>query len=227
MFAAPEPVAQYGPYPPPGMVAMPVQPAYPAPRPAQPVHAADMGPLAPVDRTLAVLFCFFGGVAYTLPTHPTSSDAASTPNCIIKLTTGFDCPGCGGTRAFFYLMHGNVLAAARSHLLLVFAPPYLVYMYVAWAAGAMFNWKLPPFGPLRGRSPCSCCLAGVQDPAQPALGAVHLALRLTFGHSGRAGPSRAPRRDAVESQRPLSIMPRATACGQTPGARPPSPLGEQ
>jgi hypothetical protein len=96
---------------------------------------------------LAVLFCFATGVAYTLLTHPTSSDAASTPNCIIKLTTGFDCPGCGGTRAFYYLMHGNVLAAARSHLILVFAAPYLLYMYVAWAGGMMFRWKLPALRP--------------------------------------------------------------------------------
>jgi hypothetical protein len=145
MFAAPEPVAQYGPYPP-GMVAMPVQPAYPDDRLGRfMLQTWDRSPrwAAP----LAVLFCFFGGVAYTLLTHPTSSGAASTPNCIIKLTTGFDCPGCGGTRAFYYLMHGNVLAAARSHLVLVFAAPYLVYMYVAWAAGAMLNWKVPTFRP--------------------------------------------------------------------------------
>ena len=90
-----------------------------------------------------VLFCFASGVAYTLATHPTSSDAASTPNCIIKLTTGFDCPGCGGTRAFFYLLHGDIPAAARSHILLVFAFPYLVYMYIAWAVGLMFNKRLP------------------------------------------------------------------------------------
>ena len=148
-FAAPEPYPQNGPYPPPGMVAMSVQPAYPA----YPDDRFGRFMLRTWDRSprwaapLAVLVCFFGGVAYTLLTHPTSSDAASTPNCIIKLTTGFDCPGCGGTRAFYYLMHGNVLAAARSHLVLVFAAPYLVYMYVAWAAGAMLNWKLPALRP--------------------------------------------------------------------------------
>lgn len=92
---------------------------------------------------LAVLFCFAGGMAYTLLTHPTATDAASTPNCLIKLTTGFDCPGCGGTRAFWYLMHGNLPAAARNHLLVVFAAPYLLYMYVAWAAGKIFGWRLP------------------------------------------------------------------------------------
>ncbi len=92
---------------------------------------------------LAVLMCFGGAVAYTFLTHPTSADAASSPNCIIKLTTGFDCPGCGGTRAFYYLLHGNIPAAARSHILAVFAAPYLVYMYIAWAGNLAFGWKLP------------------------------------------------------------------------------------
>jgi hypothetical protein len=140
-------------YPPPGTYpSTGTYPAYPA-YPAYPDDRFGRFMLRTWDRSprwaapLAVLFCFFGGVAYTLLTHPTSSDAASTPNCIIKLTTGFDCPGCGGTRAFYYLMHGNVLAAARSHLVLVFAAPYLVYMYVAWAAGAMFSWRLPVLRP--------------------------------------------------------------------------------
>jgi len=96
---------------------------------------------------LAVLFCFAGGVAYTLATHPTSSDAASVPHCIVKLTTGFDCPGCGGTRAFFYLMHGNLLAAARSNLILVFAAPYLAYMYLTWTAGLVSRRQLPALRP--------------------------------------------------------------------------------
>src|SRR5947209_2229629 len=63
---------------------------------------------------LAILTCFSGGVAYTLAVRPAGSDAFSSPSCLIKLTTGFDCPGCGGTRAFWYLLHGDVPAAARS-----------------------------------------------------------------------------------------------------------------
>lgn len=92
---------------------------------------------------LLVLTCFGGAVLYTLATHPTSADAASSPTCIIKMTTGFDCPGCGGTRAFYYLLHGDVPAAARNHILAVFAAPYLFYMFIAWAGGMAFGWKLP------------------------------------------------------------------------------------
>ena len=92
---------------------------------------------------LAVLVCFLGAATTVWVMNPTGGGAFDGPTCIIKMTTGFDCPGCGGTRAFFYLLHGNIPAAARSHILLIFAFPYLAYMYVAWAVGLMFNKRLP------------------------------------------------------------------------------------
>lgn len=88
--------------------------------------------------------CFAGGVAYTLASNPTDANAAASPTCLVKLTTGFDCPGCGGTRAFWYVLHGNIPAAARSHLLAVFAAPFLAYVYVVWAARVIFKKHLPP-----------------------------------------------------------------------------------
>ena len=88
---------------------------------------------------LAVLVCFAGGLVYVF-----GSNAFSSPTCIVKLTTGFDCPGCGGTRAAYYLIHGNIPAAARSHLMAVFAAPFLAYMYVAWAVNLVSNGKRLP-----------------------------------------------------------------------------------
>ncbi len=87
--------------------------------------------------------CFLGGVGYTLASNPTDASAADSPTCLVKLTTGFDCPGCGGTRAFWYLLHGNVPAAARSHILAVFAAPVLVYMWITWTARVAFGRQLP------------------------------------------------------------------------------------
>jgi hypothetical protein len=92
---------------------------------------------------LAVLGCIGGAVGYTLITNPTDSAADAPPTCILKLTTGLDCPGCGGTRAAWYLLHGDIAAAARHHLLFVFAVPFVLYLYVAWAAQRAFGWKLP------------------------------------------------------------------------------------
>jgi hypothetical protein len=91
----------------------------------------------------AILVCFASGIAYTLAAHPNEIPATANPTCLVKLTTGFDCPGCGGTRAFWYLLHGNVPAAARSHMVAVFAAPFLIYLYVAWAANLVFKRKLP------------------------------------------------------------------------------------
>jgi hypothetical protein len=92
----------------------------------------------------AVLTCMAGAVGYTLISNPTGAGADSVPTCLVKYTTGFDCPGCGGTRAAWFLLHGDLPAAARHHLLFVFAVPFLLYLYVAWAGRAMFGWRLPP-----------------------------------------------------------------------------------
>lgn len=95
--------------------------------------------LAPV----AILACFAGAAAYVTVRDPTEAGATDVTTCLAKLTTGFDCPGCGGTRAFFYLINGQIPAAARHHLLFVFAVPFLVYLYVAWAGQRVFGWRLP------------------------------------------------------------------------------------
>jgi Protein of unknown function (DUF2752) len=81
--------------------------------------------------------------AFVLWSNPTDASADAQPTCLVKMTTGFDCPGCGGTRAMWYLLHGDLPAAAHHHIIAVFAAPFLVYAYVAWAAGVMFNRRLP------------------------------------------------------------------------------------
>ena len=91
----------------------------------------------------AMLACMGAALTYTELSGPTSAGAADPPSCLLKYTTGFVCPGCGGTRAAFYLMHGDLPAAARHHALFVFVVPFLLYMYVAWAGRRVFGWKLP------------------------------------------------------------------------------------
>jgi hypothetical protein len=91
----------------------------------------------------ASLLCIASALGYTIITDPANTEAGAAPSCLVKLTTGFDCPGCGGTRAAWYLMHGDVASAARHHLVFVFAVPFLLYAYVAWAANKAFGWKIP------------------------------------------------------------------------------------
>jgi hypothetical protein len=91
---------------------------------------------------LAVLACVGGAAAYVTAHEPVDG-ASDATTCLLKFTTGFDCPGCGGTRAFYFLINANLPEAARHHLMLVFAVPFLIYAYVAWAGNRVFRWRLP------------------------------------------------------------------------------------
>ncbi|MFC7550802.1 DUF2752 domain-containing protein [Plantactinospora sp. GCM10030261] len=92
---------------------------------------------------LAALGCIGAAMGYTLLSNPTVSAPDAAPTCLLKLTTGLDCPGCGGTRAMWYLLHGDLPAAARHHLVWVFVLPFLIYLYVAWAVERVWGRQLP------------------------------------------------------------------------------------
>lgn len=98
--------------------------------------------LAPV--ALAACFAVAGG--FVLATNPTNDLGPST--CAFKLVTGFACPGCGGTRAFYFFLTLDIPEAARNHAIAVFAAPFLIYLYVSWAQRRVFpkmRRKLPKF----------------------------------------------------------------------------------
>ena len=97
----------------------------------------------------AILACFASAAAFVLVREPVDA-AADTPSCLLKYTTGYDCPGCGGTRAFFFLLQGNLPAAARHHLVFIFAVPFLLYAYLAWAGNRVFGLRLPQLRPAPG-----------------------------------------------------------------------------
>ncbi|HEY4417280.1 MAG TPA: DUF2752 domain-containing protein [Verrucomicrobiae bacterium] len=43
------------------------------------------------------------------------------PVCQFHQLTGLNCPGCGATRAFYALLHGNFATALRDNALFIFA----------------------------------------------------------------------------------------------------------
>ncbi len=49
------------------------------------------------------------------------------PLCTFRWLTGWDCPGCGATRATHELLHGRIGAAWRSNALWVLLLPAFVY----------------------------------------------------------------------------------------------------
>lgn len=94
----------------------------------------------------ALLACFAGAATWVVASDPTN-DVGPT-SCAFKMITGFDCPGCGGTRAFYYLLTLNLPEAAHNHAIAVFAAPFLAYIYLRWALRRVFphvRWRLPVF----------------------------------------------------------------------------------
>jgi hypothetical protein len=101
------------------------------------------GAAPPWVSPAAIAACFAGAASYVLISNPTDPGVNDIPTCIVKLTTGLDCPGCGGTRAFYYLLRGNVPEAARHHAIAVFAAPFLLWIYLAWALERITGKRIP------------------------------------------------------------------------------------
>lgn len=70
------------------------------------------------------------------------SKARFLPVCVLHVTTGLHCPGCGMTRAGHALLHGNLLAALRFNALLVLALPVGGVVLWRWLYRRPLRW--PP-----------------------------------------------------------------------------------
>ena len=59
-------------------------------------------------------------------------DSIFFPKCPFKVTTGYDCAGCGSQRAVHHLLNLKIGKAFRENMLLVVSIPYII-------AGFLFN----------------------------------------------------------------------------------------
>ena len=50
--------------------------------------------------------------------------------CVIKSITGIPCPGCGLTRAYLALLHGDIKGAWNFHPLFWFIGPLIIFIFV-------------------------------------------------------------------------------------------------
>lgn len=78
-------------------------------------------------RVLAIAAVLAVVVAYTL-FNPMQGHWPL--RCPFKLVTGLQCPGCGGQRAAYALLHGHVRQALHYNLFLVYAGPYALALAV-------------------------------------------------------------------------------------------------
>lgn len=63
--------------------------------------------------------------------------------CLFHAMTGLYCPGCGGTRAVWYLLHGHLCLSFRFHPLVPYTAAVLLMETVSFlAARASGNRKL-------------------------------------------------------------------------------------
>lgn len=94
--------------------------------------------------SLGVLGLVGAAAAFVVRFNPTDRLADPTGPCLWHAATGINGPTCGGTRMFYYLLHGDVVQAARHHLVALIGVPFALYAFVAWATKAWFGWSLPP-----------------------------------------------------------------------------------
>lgn len=81
---------------------------------------------APIGvAALAVASCTY--LAFINP-----NEAGHYPVCPSRAIFGIDCPGCGGMRGMYCLMHGDVSGAMNHNVLLLAVVPLAVVFWVWW-----------------------------------------------------------------------------------------------
>lgn len=65
------------------------------------------------------------------------TDITFLPTCIFKNLIGFYCPGCGGQRAFYALLHGNFAEAFHDNLLIFIIIPIAFYKIILIMNGSV------------------------------------------------------------------------------------------
>jgi hypothetical protein len=75
---------------------------------------------------LTFLGCAMLWLVYTIDPH----QSTLFPRCPFKIFTGWNCPGCGSTRAVHLLLHGRVSDALDRNFLMVVSIPILITMII-------------------------------------------------------------------------------------------------
>lgn len=82
-------------------------------------------------------------VWFVLAFDPTNGKIGPEGPCAWHAVTGINGPTCGGTRMFYYLIHGDVINAARNHLPALIAVPFLAYWWVRWMLKTTLGVSIP------------------------------------------------------------------------------------
>ena len=86
------------------------------------------------------------GIFFLWSHAPTES--SFYPKCSFHAVTGLFCPGCGGTRSIWYLIHGDAIGALRQNflILVVGLPLLLIYGFALGKLAILGRWCPPKIG---------------------------------------------------------------------------------
>lgn len=110
------------------------------PPPPPPPPLARPGVRSALSTPLGVGAAALVGCAYISLVDPNTTQTFGI--CPFRAVTGWDCPGCGATRAVRALLGGDVMRALDHNVLWTALIPVLVYGWVVWVAGRVGH-RLP------------------------------------------------------------------------------------
>jgi len=70
------------------------------------------------------------GAAYLFAFEP--GRTGFFPICMFRFLTGYQCPGCGSTRALHQILHGHLVAAFMLNPLFLIALPFIFYAFLRY-----------------------------------------------------------------------------------------------
>ncbi|MFE9330560.1 DUF2752 domain-containing protein [Streptomyces sp. NPDC006925] len=112
------------------------------------LRAALSHPAAP---PLATAAAGLAGACYLWGTDPHTSGNL-LPRCPFNWATGLLCPGCGGTRMAYDLMHGDIAAALHDNAaLLTVGLPVALYLSGRWLSEGLRGRRWAPRMSTRGK----------------------------------------------------------------------------
>ena len=95
-------------------------------------------------------FGLAAGAVFLFFFNPASPTNQWFPKCPFLLLTGYQCPGCGSTRAFYQLLHLHPIAAFKFNPLMMLTLPFIVYGFLGFTRSAITGKPhrrvfIPPF----------------------------------------------------------------------------------
>ena len=78
-------------------------------------------------KWIMLLFVFTGILIYFYFNNPATT---LYPPCPFLFLTGYYCPGCGTSRAFHQILHGNFINAFNLNPLMVICIPFVAYLFI-------------------------------------------------------------------------------------------------